>query len=448
MDALTKKTARNSSYSTIAFIWPILLAFFVTPFIVHALGTEQYGIYSLVIAFVGFFGFLDLGIAPSLVKYVSEYNARKDDNAINLLFNSALFLYLTIGIMAAFLIAGFGRFYAPDVWKTSAENAPLLQTVLYIAAIGFLINMVLTAFSALPSALQRFDITSKINLVVTTISTGLTVLLLLAGEGLVAIVALGIFTSLAALLVYHFINRRLLPALRLKPHIDRKMLKLVLVFGGYATIGTLASVILLQLDKFIIGATLGASAVAFYVIPGNLAVKIHGTISALTAIIFPLSSELFATGNLERLHSLYFRATRLVLTFITVAVTPMYVFAHPFLLHWIGVSFAQNSTLVMQLLLATYSILSLTAIPFFVLYGAGKPKMAALFSVISGVLNVALILILIPRFGINGAAFAYLLSVLPCILFVRYVEKKVLRLSVRAFYVGIGPRLMVLFGAS
>ncbi len=448
MDTLTKKTAKNSVYNGAAFTWPVILSFFVTPFIVHTLGPEKYGIYALVIAFIGFFGFLDFGVSPSLVKYTAEYHARKNFDFIGRLFNTAVFFYFLAGSVAALAIIIFGRYFAPNLFKVSPSNVELLQIVLYMAALGFLLNMVLSAFSALPGALQRFDITGKLNLIVSTFSVLLTVILLKLGGGLISIVVLGLSISFFAIFVYAAINRHLIPSLRFRPRIDRRALKLMLIFGGYATVSSVASTVLFQLDKFILASTLSAAAVAYYVIPGTLTIKIHGSIVALTTVIFPLSSSLLAEGNVERLQKLYIRATRIVFTLLALGITPMYVLAYSFLLQWLGQDFADKSTVVLQLLLATYSLLALTAIPFFVLFGAGKPKVAALFSVISGVLNIALLFLLIPSMGINGAALAYLLSVLPCIWFVRYVEKSILQFSSRQFYIRLLSRLSVLVAVS
>jgi O-antigen/teichoic acid export membrane protein len=412
------------------------------------LGVEQYGIYALVISFVGFFGILDLGVSPSMVKYVAEYHATQQYNKIRKMFSTALSFYLTIGTIAALMIATFSYYLAPQVLKVSAANEDLLQTVLYIAAVGFLVNMVLSAFSAMPGAVQRFDLPSKINLVGATVSSAATVGLLYLGLGLIAVVVLGVVISVIAIVVYGWVNKMLIPQLQYVPRFDRPSFKLMLTFGAYATIGVLASTVLFQLDKIILGSTLGAAAVAYYVLPGSIAIKIHGSIAALSNIVFPLTSDLFATGNLDRLRALYKRATRIVVTLLVLAVTPMFLLAYPFLYYWVGENFATNSTFVMQILVLTYSILALTAIPFYVLYGAGQPKIAALFSVLSGALNIGLLYALIPNWGINGAAVAYLLAVLPALGFIRVVEKRILNLPVRDFYLQLGMRMVALAAIS
>ncbi|MBW3537879.1 flippase [Candidatus Parcubacteria bacterium] len=441
---LTKKTVRNSVYSFVAFAWPVLLSFFVTPFVVRALGAESYGILALVTSFVGFLAFVDFGISPSLVKYTAEYYAQKKYQLLSRLFSTALFFYLIIGLVAAVAISLFAHFWASDFFKVSAGNSATIRVVFYIAAFGFLANMILSAFSAIPGSLQRFDITSKINLLVSTVASALTVALIMMGFGVAALVLLGACISFIAIFVYARVNKRLIPQLKLVPTFDKETTKKIFVFGGYATISTLAGTILLELDKIILGYSLGTAAVAFYVLPGGLAIKVQRSIAAITTVIFPLSSELFATGQLDKLQRLYWRAVRLTLTLIVLGVTPMYVLSYPFLLHWVGLEFAQKSSLVMQLLLATYSILAMTTIPSYIAFGAGKPRPVAIFSVVSGMLNVLLVILLIPSFGVNGAAFAFLLSVLPSFIFIHFVERSILKIRGLHFYLKTLYKLAIL----
>lgn len=439
-----QKATKNSIFSALAFMWPIALSFIATPIVVRHIGVENYGLLGLVTAFIGFLAFLDFGISPALVKFTSEHHAKGETKELRNIFSSALFLYTVIGIIAGAFIALFAHFFAPAVFKVSAGNAETVRTVFYLAAFGFFINMVLSTYASIPGALQRFDITGKLNLIASSLSTLLTILLVMLGYGVVALVLLGILTSIGALIAYIAIKRRLLPGIYFSPRLDKDSLQKILKFGAYAFIATAAGTVLFQLDKLILGAQLGAAAVAYYILPGSVAMRIQGLIANLTNIVFPVSTELFTTGALDKLHTLYFRATRIIMTIIVLTVTPMYVLAHNFLLHWVGQNFAANSTLVFQILLATYTILALTAIPTYLTYGYGKPQYSAVSAVVSGVLNISLLFLLVPHYGINGAAWAFLLSVIPGLIYIVFTERVVLKLKTGAYYLNLLPKLMVL----
>ena len=51
---------------------PLMVALVLTPMLVHLLGTERWGLFTLALAMVGIFGVFDLGLGMALTRAVSE----------------------------------------------------------------------------------------------------------------------------------------------------------------------------------------------------------------------------------------------------------------------------------------------------------------------------------------------------------------------------------------
>lgn len=424
---LAKKTAKNSVYNTVSFLWPLALAFFTTPFIVGKLGQEYYGILALIISFVGFFGLLDFGVAPSIVKHVAELSTKKNYKGLSKIFSAATIFYISVGIIGAVLIAAIAPYYIHTTLKGTNVSFDLVYKLFIIAGLGFFVNMILSAFSAIPNALQRFDITSKVGLVTSTVSAIGNVTLLFLGFGITSIVIFTLFLALVNLIVYFVINKRLLPRVKLAAIPDKHSFKVIFHFGGFAFLATISGLVISQLDRLILGGFLGPAAVTYYVIPGNLTIKILSLVNAICSIIFPLSAALIAKKAVNDLHKLYKRSFRLIIYLLIFTCIPALFFANKFLLFWLGQEFARNSTIVFIVLIVTYAISALHVIPFLLSFGANKPKYSAVYSLITAILNVLLMWLLIPKFGINGAAYAYLIAVaIPTPIFVAFVQKKLL----------------------
>lgn len=60
MSNFTKKLVKNSFYGILEFAWPVILSLAATPYIVHKLGVDAFGILALVSVTLGFFGVLEL----------------------------------------------------------------------------------------------------------------------------------------------------------------------------------------------------------------------------------------------------------------------------------------------------------------------------------------------------------------------------------------------------
>lgn len=72
----------------------VLIMFFLSPFIVHTIGTVQYGIWSLVTLLTGYMGVLDLGIRASTGRYVVLYIGQKDHEKVDQTIRTALGFFL------------------------------------------------------------------------------------------------------------------------------------------------------------------------------------------------------------------------------------------------------------------------------------------------------------------------------------------------------------------
>jgi O-antigen/teichoic acid export membrane protein len=81
------------------------------------------------------------------------------------------------------------------------------------------------------------------------------------------------------------------------------------------------------------------------------------------------------------------------------------------------------------LLVATYAILAVGAVPYFIALALNRPGVTAVANAVMAAVNVPLVLVLVPPFGSTGAAAAYVVSVLPTFGFVVFVERRILHVT-------------------
>src|SRR5919106_5802974 len=75
----------------------------VTPIIVAALGTEQFGIWALIGSILGFILLLDLGIGPSVIRFAAEQRGREARDETSELASTALVIYLGLALVTLLL---------------------------------------------------------------------------------------------------------------------------------------------------------------------------------------------------------------------------------------------------------------------------------------------------------------------------------------------------------
>ena len=142
--------------------------------------------------------------------------------------------------------------------------------------------------------------------------------------------------------------------------------------------------------------------------------------------------------------NLYIRSMRLI-TVISAAFTITFiVFAYPMLEFWISEDVANKGSDVLIVLAITSFVLAITGPLSNFLLGMGKLKLLSITSVLTAILNIILLFILIPKFGILGAAWAYLLALIPYIYLLYVTEYSYLELTFRkAHYLKLIKGLLV-----
>lgn len=436
------RTARNALFSLGGFLYPTVLTIVTTPIFLHYLGIEAYGIYALSIVLLSTLGVLNFGLGITLMKYLPEHLARREHDAAVGLVSVGLALYGVIGIIGAVASTLIGTFFVQSLFGVSAELAPATRLAFVLAGVAFALTMLTSIFGAVIGSLQRFDIATRIGITTTTGATAVSVGLLLAGLGLTGVMIGVALRPALELMLLARAARAMLPGLRFVPKWHAGMLSRLLSFSAYTFIGNISGMVLFQLDKFFLGVLSGVALVTFYVVPGALAQRLHSAAASITSVALPTASDLVSRGDLRRVHALYRRATWLTALFLVSVGTPAALFASQILEHWVGASFEEKSTETLQILIATYFVLGLAALPYFMSLAAGRPRATAVFNVVTAAINVGAILLLVPKYDIVGAAVAYLISMVTVPVFIWYVESRVLELS-RNPWTGIAARLVI-----
>lgn len=406
----SRVVARNVLSNFASQVWLLLLGFLTLPYIVGKLGVDGYGILSIVGVITGYLAFLDLGLGRGLVKYISEYNAEGDVVRMEKTLGTAIIIYTFIGIAGALLIVCLAGVLAKNLFKIPANLQEVSQIVFYLSAIGFLINMPSSVFGSIPVALQQIHLASAANAAINSAQTFMAVALLFSGFGLKEVVLLNLVMSVVGMFVYINISRRLLPQLRFKPVFDFGVFRVLFRYGSYVSFSSIMSTLSAYLDKFLIGLFQPIAALTPYNVSYQLASKIWLIPANVTSSIFPTFSELDSLKEQDKIRELYCRATKYVMVGTTPIAISLVVFAGPFLSYWMGTDIARRGAFVLQLLALSAWMGGLAWVALSLLQAVGYPDIHAKITAFQAIISVILYLLLIPNFGIEGAALAWLIQ--------------------------------------
>lgn len=228
----------------------------------------------------------------------------------------------------------------------------------------------------------------------------------LTGETLVGAVAywLAIPATIAVLSLYYL--RRDLPfgdVVRRLP--DRETLAELWSFSWPLAFSTSIFVLLSNLDVLMIGYFLDSQAVGFYRAISPLRGATMIAVGAFSFLFLPVATTYYSNGNIEGLNRLYIVSTKWTVLATFPFVVVFSVFAPEAVRTFFGPAYAPAAPALVVLIVGTF-VRTLTGLDGDVVKAIDRPQIELTSAVVGLVANGVLNLVLIPEFGIVGAAAA------------------------------------------
>jgi len=395
--------ARGALWSFAINALAMALGFFVQLLLVRTLHQEQYGLYLYVLAAVNIAVLVaKLEFDPCAIRYVGAYAGTREWALLRgfLRRSHEIVGGTTLVVAVATVI---GTWVLRGVIGTERVGAYYLGCALIpVTALLWLQAGCLQGFKEVRRALSP-------NLLVRPLLVGLTVLVLAHGLGtrLNAAGALAIqFGATSAALV---LSSALLrwsmtePIARATPYYAtaewmRTAASMVIIAGANLVLSA-------QSDVLIVGTYLGTAQAGVYGVANQFATLIGFGVTGVLFITTPLISSLYAQRRLGDLQRLVTIATRLNLA-ISLPVVPLIAIFGKVALGWFGPGFVAGYPVLLVLSVGVVVAASVGALSGFIMTMTGLQHEASFVIGGSAVLNLALSLVLTPRFGVIGTACA------------------------------------------
>ncbi|MGD0921704.1 MAG: polysaccharide biosynthesis C-terminal domain-containing protein [Terriglobia bacterium] len=382
----------------------LVVGFLMAPFIVHRLGNTAYGIWELVLQLTGYMGVFDVGVRSALIRFVARFRAENNQSAMNQMLGVTLKFYAAFALaclVGAALLAGFvlPRMHIPA--SMVRDSQIVLMLVAGTMAVGFTLGM----FQTVLPALSRWDLLNTVNIGTLLLRTGLLVVFLLKGYGLVALAIIQFLTSVLGYGVCAILAHRLIPGMAPTwRSTGQNIVRPVFFHSLYAFLNSVGYRIIYNVDTIVIAAFLPIQNVALYVIGFKLIAYLRDMANAATQIVAPLTSATEGSGHTSELSSLFLRGTKYVLLVAYPINVAFLVVGPDFIRLWMGREYGATSGTVLIILAAGQFVCFTQYVGGHMLYGLSKHGSLVRFTSSEAVLNLALSLALVRQFGIYGVA--------------------------------------------
>jgi O-antigen/teichoic acid export membrane protein len=183
-----------------------------------------------------------------------------------------------------------------------------------------------------------------------------------------------------------------------------ELLREELRFGGRALPGAIAERLQFRADSFIVNAVVGVRATGIYSVTSGLAETLWYVPNALGTVMF--SRAVDPSADAGRIAAVL---TRTTIAVALLSAVPAFVFG-PRLVRLVYGSAFSDAGVALRLILPGIVAYSVVAVLSRYIVGRGRPGIGTMILAIGLAINVVANLVLVPRFGINGAALSSSIS--------------------------------------
>jgi len=380
--------------------------------LVRALSASDYGILVIALAASGLSMAVNPAIAATTTKFVSGLSGQSHPSGRTVAGVITVSL-ITVAVIDLVLLLGAAVFNEPlSLW---VFGAPVARTqhvgdVLLLAVLAIGIQQIETVLAAAIRGLERFRRQALIEMLSRAALTAVVTYVAWHTRSLVAILIAQCAVYLASILLRAIALRRLLPDKRLFELSGGADVSALFRYGGWMWLSALAGVAYTSADRIIVGRSLGAAAAGQYNIYVQITQLIHFIPSSVFAFSFPVLSRLAALGSAHRVEiAQTYRAYLLAISMTALGIAAAIIVSWPFLLRMLaGAEFAGGKFGAPGLLTLNFLLLALNVTPYYVLLALGQARTVAVITTGSMLGALVLMMILIPRYGLEGAALSRL----------------------------------------
>lgn len=400
--SVERRAAWGALTGGISMLVHLAVAFVLAPILLRHLGDASYGVWVLVLSLTGYFGLFDLGIRSAVVRFVAAHHSDGNHTALGQVVSAALWAYSAIG--AIVLLIAIAAAHGVQRWfHLPPESAAAVPAMVLLLGADTAVGLPCSVFGGVLEGLQRFAFVNLTQVAVSLARGALIVGTLHAGGGLLAVTVVAVAAHFAGSCVIVSRALRFLPALPLREGLNRSTLR---TMGGHSTsafVMGIADRLRFQADALVIGAFSAPAAIAYFALAARLSDVLGGVVQMMAQVVTPASSHLYASGQGERLRDVVVRANQVCAWLMLPGTVLLVLCGRTLIGLWIGEGYAGIYPVFLILLCGKMLFFSQAAAPR-VLLGIGFHGRFVRLLACEAILNLALSIALVRRWGIAGVA--------------------------------------------
>ena len=383
----------------------IVIGVVLSPLIIRRLGVDQYGLWVLLFSALEYLRMLDFGFRAATVNACARFRARQDWTGVHRTIATAGLYFLVVAVTCCGAAIALRGVLVNLLNVAEPQQAAARTLVTLIAcAVGF--RLILSPLTAALEAFQRFDLVNRGYISALVFRSVGSIALLLLGYGLTHLAVVIVIAQVGESIWNIIAVRRVVPGFRLSTSLVRmQVLVQLFQYGRHSAVWVIAMVMSLQVPITVLGYLLGPVAVGLFALPLRLLLYLSEALTKVSDVTSSVTAEFDEVRSSAKVWRLAVLTNRHSLALFLPAAIFLAIYATPLLSVWVSPEVAASSAPLIPVLLINF-VLAIAGQhnAGAVLLGQGKHAKYAYANVIEVVVSTAGLFLVVPSYGILGAA--------------------------------------------
>lgn len=387
------------SYASIAL--NIVLGLIYTPWILRAVGTSDYGLYTLASSLIALF-LMDFGMSAAVTRFASNYRARNNQAGIDAFIGLAVkFFGMVCVIVAVVLVLVYANIETIYSNLTAAELV-LFKKVFIITSIFVVSCFPVNVCNGVLNAYEEYIWLKGIDIVNRVGTVLVTIIVLLLGGGILSLIAVNGLCNLLS-----FVFKIIICKIKTPVHIsfskNREIsLKDIFSFSAWTMVGSISQQMIFNLIPSVLAMVANTMAITLYGFANVIEGYVFTITQAINGLFMPkVSRDIVEENDARNVLPLMIKVGRINQSVITLLLIGLTVLGKEFVHLWVG---DEYSSLYVCILLLSYPyyISASQQIANTSISVLNKVKYYALINLITGVFNLICSYFACQFFGVVG----------------------------------------------
>lgn len=375
-----KTIAKNTSLLYIGMLFNMVVALFTSRVVLHTLGVEDFGIFTIVGGAVSMFAFLNSALSTGSERFLTYELGTGNFDKLKKTFSTVLTAHIILALIVIAVLETIGLWYVYQKVNIPAERMDAAIVAYHVSVLALFFTFTQIPYNASIISHEKMGAFAYISILEVSLKLAIAYFLYISPWDKLVVYAwlyCGVHVLIA--LGYRLYCIRHFEETHYSPQADKAILREVLSYSGWNLLDNSSIALNNHGATLLLGAFFNPSVVAARAVANQVNMATHQFMNNFRKAFTPQVVKRYAAGDYESSKQLLLSSTRYTYYLMLCLCLPICLTAHQLLELWLGIV-PEYADTFLQLIVITSIFQAFNASFYTALYANGRIRENAIYS--------------------------------------------------------------------